>query len=119
MATTVYAHFDAEPHGGVTVARITSEENRHPYEATELSQELADLVARDGVRDLLIDFSRNHYLGSSAFAVLLGLAQKLEAAGGRLKVCGLDPNVRIGANIIGLGRLVEIFEDQRSALKSF
>lgn len=119
MSTTVHSYFDTEHVGGVAVARITSEEIRHPHEATGLSQQLADLVARDGVRHLLIDFSRNHYLGSSAFAVLLGLAQKLEAAGGRLKVCALDPNVRIGANIIGLGRLVEIFEDERSALDSF
>lgn len=119
MATTTYTHFDTRGVGGLTVARITSEEIRHPHEAAELSQQLADLVARDGVRDLLINFDRNRYLGSSAFAVLIGLAQKLGAAGGRLKVCALDPSVQIGANIIGLGRLVEIFDDERSALDSF
>ncbi len=70
-------------------------------------------------RKVLIDFTQNDYLCSTAFATLLNLARDVQQRGGILKVCCFHPDVLLGANIIGLGRIVPIFDDQKSALNSF
>jgi anti-anti-sigma factor len=66
-----------------------------------------------------MDLTDVRYLSSTGFAVLLGLSEKMKAAGGVLKICGLNPDVAVGANIIGLGRLVETYADASTAVESF
>ena len=53
-------------------------------------------------RRIVLDLSQTHYLSSTAFAVLLGFAKKVEAAGGHLKIAGMQPDVLVGANILGV-----------------
>jgi anti-sigma B factor antagonist len=51
--------------------------------------------------------------------MLLNVVKTVTAAGGSLKLCGMDPEVRIGADIIGLGRFVAILPDESAALDAF
>jgi anti-anti-sigma factor len=74
---------------------------------------------RRGPQCFLIDLSRAHYASSTAFAVLVEFARDVSAACGQLKISGLLPEVLVGARIIGLNRLVEIYEDERSPLGAF
>ena len=119
MASVKPTHIDAEAIDGVTVVRVLTPQIRHPEPAVELGRELSSLLSRDDCRRVLIDLSRTSYLSSAAFAVLVSAARQLAAAGGRLKLCGLHPDVLMGARIIDLGRWVEIHDDERSALASF
>jgi anti-sigma B factor antagonist len=116
MPSKTPALFNLESDGDVIIVRILSREFRHPIQAEELGEQLYPLVERDGYRRLLLDFAQTDYLGSTAFAVIMKLAQKALAAGGRVDVCGLQPAVRTGANILGLGRVVGIYDDERAAL---
>jgi anti-anti-sigma factor len=95
-------------------------EIRSPSVAEEFGRELNDLIGVGGETPrFLLDLSRTGYMSSTGFAVLVGFYKKVTEAGGVLKICGIDANVRVGAEIIGLGRLVEIFDDEDSALASF
>jgi hypothetical protein len=49
----------------------------------------------------------------------LNLAKLVDGYGGTMKICGMTPDLLFGANIIGLGRAVEIHPDEHSALASF
>jgi anti-sigma B factor antagonist len=119
MARQSYSHFDLKMLGDVAVASVASPEIRHPGPAQELGDELASLVACEGHRKIVVDLGHTHYLSSTAFAVLLGFARKVEAAGGQLRIAGMQPDVLVGANIIGLGRIVDLCPDVRSALAAF
>ena len=55
-------------------------------------------------------------LSSTAFAMLLNFAKKITTLGGTLKLCEMDPEVRIGADIIGLGRFVPIVTEESVAV---
>jgi anti-anti-sigma factor len=116
MARDAHNHFDLQMHGGVAVATVVSPEIRHPGPAQELGAELARLVEHDKLTRVVIDLSHTRYLSSTAFAVLLSFAKKVEAAHGQLRIAGMQPDVLVGANIIGLGRIVEIHPDVASAL---
>src|SRR5947208_2228421 len=100
-------HFDAElSDGGVLIVRILSDTLRYPERATEVGEQLVALLAREGPRRYLIDLSRSHYLSSTGFATLVSFARKVDAAGGQLKLSGLNPDELVGARIIGLERMV-------------
>jgi anti-anti-sigma factor len=119
MARHEFSHIDLQMHGGVAVAGVVSPEIRHPGPAQELGSELARLVESDKLTQVVLDLSQTHYLSSTGFAVLLSFAKKIEAAKGQLKIAGMQPDVLVGANIIGLGRIVEIYPDVKSALAAF
>jgi anti-anti-sigma factor len=119
MAEHRSAHFDLETIDGVAIVYVTSPEIRHPGPAQELGSELAALLDRDRLTQIIIDLSDTRYLSSTGFAVLLSFAKKVGAAKGELKLSGLQPDVMVGANIIGLGRIVEIHPNVDSALASF
>ena len=119
MARNAYQHFDLRIHDGVAVASVVTPEIRHPAPAQELGAELSSLLDRDRLTRIVLDLDAVRYLSSTGFAVLLGFAKKVEAAKGQLKLAGMQPDVLVGANIIGLGRIVEIHPDVSSALESF
>jgi stage II sporulation protein AA (anti-sigma F factor antagonist) len=87
--------------------------------ALELSDELARVTAQDWAKQLLVDFRRTRYLSSSGFAVLFKLVKQFTARGGRIKLCNLGPELRLGAGIIGLERVVEIYDSEAAALAAF
>jgi anti-sigma B factor antagonist len=58
-------------------------------------------------------------LSSTGFAVLFKLVTQAKAEGREVKFCNMHPDVRIGADIVGLGRLVEIHESETTALQAF
>ncbi len=105
--------------GDVLVVKVQSQQIRHPSAATEFGDEVRDLLRREPAQKVLLDFSENDFLSSTAFATLINLSREVSAAGGELKLSALHPDVLRGANIIGLGRVVEIHEDEASALHAF
>jgi anti-anti-sigma factor len=65
---------------------------------------------------LLINASATHYMSSTAFAVLMKFGRDVRASGGRVAICAMDPSVRLGANILQLGQVVPIFDDEPTAI---
>jgi anti-anti-sigma factor len=53
------------------------------------------------------------------FPILLKLREQIQAAGGRLVVCGLRPEIAEIRELTGLKRLLRTFEDVQEALASF
>ena len=45
--------------------------------------------------------------------------KQVKDRGGEVKFCGIDPEVQIGAEIIGLDKLAEIHPTEHDAIKAF
>jgi anti-anti-sigma factor len=73
-------------------------------------------VDRIGARNYVLNLKQTKYMSSTAFAMLLNFAKKVTGSGGTLKLCAMDPDVRIGADIIGLGRFVPIVAEESVAI---
>ncbi len=116
MSTAYSDHFDAQDTDGVTLVTTLTELIRHPPQAQVFSEDLAKLVDHDLRTKIVINMSKTRYLGSSAFAALIGLARKVNAKGGKLALCELDPDVQVGANILGLGSIMPIYETEGEAI---
>ena len=103
----------------VVVVEIVSKDLQGPAAARELGAELSVISAQDWAKQLLLNFERIHYLSSTGFAVLFRLFNQYKARGGELKLCNLDPAIRLGAEIVGLDKLVEVYDSEALALASF
>jgi len=105
--------------GDVAVVEVLAKEVRFPAQAQELSYELGLVIAQDWAKRTLVNLSRTKYFSSTGFAVLAGLVKKAGEVGHDLRFCSLNDQLRVGADIIGLGKLASIYETEDDALASF
>jgi anti-sigma B factor antagonist len=80
--------------GDVTVVKFRGPRIIDEPNIQKIGEELFRLVDVLDRRNILIDFSNINYLSSAAIGKLLTLNKKLQAVGGKLVLCNLDPNVR-------------------------
>ncbi|OJW16382.1 MAG: hypothetical protein BGO49_18720 [Planctomycetales bacterium 71-10] len=103
----------------VAVVQVTAHELRFPNQAEALSYELGLVIGQEWAAKTLVDLGRVGYVGSTAYAVLVGVVKKAAELGRAVRFCGLNPDVRIGADIIGLDRLAPIHDTEAEALAAF
>jgi anti-anti-sigma factor len=82
----------------------------------EASGSLDQLV---GGERLLLDLGEVRFLSSNALALLVSLKKRVEAAGGRLRLCGLDPDLIALLHLTKLDKLLDVFETRQEALQGF
>jgi len=103
----------------VAVVEIRTKDLQGPILARELSTELTQVIAQEWARRLLVDFRRVSYLSSTGVAALFKLVTRARAEGREVKRCGMETGVRLGAEIVGLQKLVDIHDDEGSAMRTF
>ena len=86
--------------------------------ADQLGQALQDCIAA-GHLDLLLECSQVSYIDSQGIQVLVRGVISIERRGGKLKLLKLSPRVREVLNITRLLTVIESFEDEGAALRSF
>jgi anti-sigma B factor antagonist len=119
MPDTDFQHILVSMVKDVAVVEIRTKEVHGTKPAQELGSELALVTGQEWAKRLLVDFRRVGFLSSTAFAVLFKLVSRAKAEGREVKLCHMDPGVRLGAEIIGLDKLVEIHKNESSALAAF
>ncbi len=119
MASVDFQHIKTSMVHDVAVVEVLSKELRFPAQAKELSDELALVVGQDWAKRLLVNMKHTKYMSSTGFAVMVNLVKQARSEGHEIKFCALDPEVQIGADIIGLDKMAEIHGTEHDALKSF
>lgn len=119
MSTADFQYIQTSMVNDVAVVEIVQKDLRGPDAAIELGAELTAVAGQEWAKRLLINFRHVRYLSSTGFAVLVKLLSQANGSGQQVKFCEMDPDVRIGADIIGLAKYVEIHESEASALKAF
>jgi len=102
----------------VAVVEILSQEIQERDAAGALGKQLRSLLL-SGEKLLLLDFGRTRLMSSTAIGALLIFSKEVEAANGVLRICSMNPGVRFGADVCGLGRFIPIHDDKPSALAAF
>ena len=59
------------------------------------------------------------YVSSTGFAILFQLVKQARDQGGKIKFCNLDPEVRLGADFIGLDEVASLYGTEHEAIKAF
>ena len=103
----------------VAIVEIRTRDLQGPALAHELGAELTLVAAQDWARRMVVDFRRVAYVSSTGFAALFKLLSRARADGREVKLCGMEAGVRLGAEIVGLPKLVEIVDNEAEAMRTF
>lgn len=112
------SHFYLKTRGDIAVVVVDQHEMRHPEHAAGFADDYRAMLEKRKPKAVVLDLAAVRYLSSNAFAVLFILAKEAQEAGMPFRLCGLHRDVEVGAKIIGLGRIVDIYANEHDALAS-
>jgi len=110
---------DIEEVGDVTVVRFVDKRILDETNIQVIGTQLFGLVDEDGRRKIVLDFSNVEYLSSAALGKLITLDKKVKASKGKLRLCGIRPEIHEVFTITRLHKVFNIFDDQEKALDGF
>jgi anti-sigma B factor antagonist len=110
---------EVEDIGDVTVVNFTDKKILDEQNIQIIGEQLFSLVDELGRRKLLLNFSNVEYLSSAALGKFITLNKKVNAAGGKLVLCGIDPQIYEVFEITRLNRIFNIQKEEQAALQSF
>jgi anti-sigma B factor antagonist len=119
MSSPDFQHIRLSMVKDVTVIEILTKDLQGPKLAKELGVELGQIIRQDCANRLLVNFHRNRFLSSSGFAVLFNLVSQIKALGREVRFCGMVPEIRLGAGVVGLDKVVGIHESEDAAIAAF
>ena len=106
-----------EQNAGVAVVRVGESRMMYPLLA-DFSGVVAHLLAT-GSRKVLLDFSKVTYVDSATIGCLMDLYRQTTAAGGALKLAGVQKRVETMLTMTGAHNFLEMHPDEASGVKSF
>jgi anti-anti-sigma factor len=102
---------------GVSIVRVNEARLMYPL-LSEFSGTVSSLIGA-GERKLLLDLSTVTYVDSATIGCLMDLYRQASAAGGTLKLAGVQKRVETMLTMTGAQNFLEIHPDEPSALRSF
>ncbi len=107
---------------GVTVVdlagKITLDEKIASASGGALHDVIRDLV-KQGAKNILLNLRDVSYLDSSGLGQLIGCLTTVQSQGGILKVSGPTERVRNILRLTHLHSVLEVFEDEPTAIRAF
>ena len=101
----------------VSVVRINETRLMYPI-LSEFANTVTSLIA-NGERKVLLDMSTVTYVDSATIGCLMDLYRQASAAGGVLKLAGVQKRVETMLTMTGAQNFIEVHPDEPSAVKSF
>jgi len=102
---------------GVAIIRIQEARLMYPL-LSDFANTVTTLIA-NGESKVLLDLSTVTYVDSATIGCLMDLYRQATAAGGALKLTGVQKRVETMLTMTGAQNFLEIHADEASALKSF
>ncbi len=102
---------------GVAVVHVNEARLTYPL-LSDFANTVSSLIAA-GERKLLLDLTSVVYVDSATIGCLMDLYRQAAAAGGTLKLAGVQKRVETMLTMTGAQNFLEIHADEPSAMKSF
>ena len=103
--------------GGVSIVRVGETRLMYPI-LSDFSTAVSGLVAA-GQKQILIDLTPVTYVDSATIGCLMDLYRQVNAAGGHLKLSGVQKRVETMLTMTGAQNFIEIHPDIATAVTSF
>ena len=101
----------------VAVIRVGESRLMYPL-LSEFSSTITQLI-NSGERKVVVNLSSVGYVDSATIGCLMDLYRQASAAGGSLKLAGVQKRVETMLTMTGAQNFIEIHADEPSAVKSF
>ena len=104
-------------HQGISIVRVNEPRLMYPI-LSEFANTVTSLIG-SGERKVLLDLSTVTYVDSATIGCLMDLYRQAAAAGGALKLAGVQKRVETMLTMTGAQNFLEIHPDEAAAIKSF
>jgi anti-sigma B factor antagonist len=101
----------------VSIVRVGETRMMYPM-LSDFSAAVSALISA-GQREILVDLTPVTYIDSATIGCLMDLFRQVHAAGGHLKLSGVQPRVQTMLFMTGAQNFIEIHADEPSAVRSF
>lgn len=105
---------DTECVGDVLIVRLEGELDHHT--ADLLRRKLEDDLMREPVQHMVLSLENLHFMDSSGLGVILGRYKQVNARGGDMVVCSINPVIYRLFELSGLFKILKIKESEHEAL---
>ena len=82
------------------------------------AESLINELIEDGQLQIVANFENLNFISSAGLRVLLATAKRLNASGGDLRICCLNPTVQEVFDISGFGTILTVTRTEEEALRS-
>ena len=106
-----------EQNGPISIVRVGETRLMYPI-LSDFSTAVSGLVAA-GQKQILIDLTPVTYVDSATIGCLMDLYRQANAAGGALKLAGVQKRVETMLTMTGAQNFIEVHPEEPSAVKSF
>jgi anti-sigma B factor antagonist len=110
---------EVEDIGDVTLVKFVDRRIVDEQNIQIIGDQLFSLVDEVGRRKILLSFVNVEFLSSAALGKFITLQKKLQAAGGRLVLCAIDPEIYEVFEITHLDKFFTILKDEQAGLQAF
>jgi anti-sigma B factor antagonist len=110
---------EIEQVGDVSVVKFTRSEFLDDAAIEAVGDQLFAHVDRLGVRQMVLNFHGVERMASLMLGKIMSLHRKLKAVGGRLVLCGVDPQIYWVFETLRLPKLLAFCKDEQEALQAF
>ena len=93
MAGSGTRRIDIEDFGEITIAKFLDKKILDETNIQIIGNQLFGLIDEDGRTSIVLDFSNVEYLSSAALGKLITMDKKVKAAGGKLRLCSIRPEI--------------------------
>jgi anti-sigma B factor antagonist len=115
----VQTRIDLTEVDGVRVIRFHDRQLFDDRTVREVGEQLQAATPSSGPIRLILDFSGVDLVSSSLLGKLILLQRRVDASGGRLRLCEMSSGVRSVFKTSNLDRLFAIDRDRRESLEAF
>jgi anti-sigma B factor antagonist len=102
---------------GIAIVRVHESRMMYPI-LSEFASAVTSLIS-SGERRLLIDLAPVGYVDSATIGCLMDLYRQMSAAGGELKLAGVQRRVETMLTMTGAQNFLDVHQDESAAMKSF
>ncbi|HUF24017.1 MAG TPA: STAS domain-containing protein [Vicinamibacterales bacterium] len=102
---------------GIAVVRVKEARLMYPI-LHDFAVKVTELITK-GEKKIMVDLAPVGYVDSATIGCLMDLFRQATAAGGSLKLAGVQKRVETMLTMTGAHRFIEVHGDEASAVKSF
>jgi anti-anti-sigma factor len=110
-------NLSTEQANGISIVRVGESRLMYPL-LSEFSTVVTQLLAA-GEKKVVVDLREVGYVDSATIGCLMDLYRQASAAGGSLKLSGVQKRVETMLTMTGAQNFIEVHPDELSAVKSF
>ncbi|MBP2625591.1 MAG: anti-sigma-factor antagonist [Firmicutes bacterium] len=100
---------------GVLIVRVEGELDMHV--ADKFRQKIDNALETSGVKHILFNLEAVKFIDSSGLGVILGRYKKISAAGGKVLVAQIQPQVLQIFELSGLLKIIKLYNSEAEALE--